>query len=110
VGTVEPGTNGKPGNRRAGRMLMAVTLAAARWPGFSIPDRLVACFATRDGIAPSRVGVSRRSMDYAAWPAGSLRIICSTHSPVICLVAALIRFQVLIVAIEMTSAASWVSS
>jgi hypothetical protein len=49
-------------------------------------------------------------MDYAALPAGSLLIACSIHSPVICLVVALIRFQVLIVAIEITSAASWASS
>jgi hypothetical protein len=56
-----------------------------------------------------RVGQSRR-MDHAAWRAGSLLMNCSTHSPVICLVAALIRFQVLIVAIEITSAASWASS
>lgn len=47
---------------------------------------------------------------HAAWLAGSLLITCSTHSPVIWRVAALIRFQVLIVAIESTSAASWASS
>ena len=37
----------------------------------------------------------------------SLSITCSTQSPLICLVVALTRFQALIVAIEITSAASW---
>jgi hypothetical protein len=50
-------------------------------------------------------------MDYAAWPtARSLLMTCSTQSPVICVVAALIELKVLIVAIEITSAASWASS
>jgi hypothetical protein len=40
---------------------------------------------------------------HAAWPAGSLLLNCWTQSPVICLVVTLIRFQVLIVAIEITT-------
>jgi hypothetical protein len=63
------------------------------------------------GRAAHRI-VARRpvSRSYAAWPAGSRLITCPTHSPVGCLVAVLSRFQVLIDAIESTSAASWASS
>ena len=47
----------------------------------------------------------------AARPAGSAPPMnCSTHSPVICRVAALMRFQALIPAIVITRPASWDSS
>ena len=69
----------------------------------------------RGGI--SRRGSGRRrgpgaslTLGYAASPAGSRTISCSTHSPVICRVATLSRFHALITAMASTSAASCVSS
>ena len=56
---------------------------------------------------PSPPSRGQRWLGYAASLAGSRVIICSTASLVICRVAALSRFQVLIVAIDSTSAASW---
>jgi hypothetical protein len=62
-------------------------------------------------IVAAAPSCDQRWMDYAAWPtARSLLMTCSTQSPVICVVAALIELKVLIVAIEITSAASWASS
>jgi hypothetical protein len=47
---------------------------------------------------------------HAACAADSLVTNCSTHSPVTWRVAALIRFQALMLAIVITSAACWDSS
>lgn len=63
---------------------------------------------------PGKIGpglLTGRSRVSQAGVAASCALTSSSiHSPVICLVAALSRFQTLIVAIESTSAPNWLSS